>query len=224
MFMKRFLLFLLTLLSLPCFAQLRAPVQTDTLYIKAVKYNYSEIRPENWPCTVIIKNTTSFTIAGETFEVESVRKGSYEPKYHCDEIIYTMKDGSRLFYYEGSDVRAVEYSGYEFICYRTKPEINPDTKPDSTSGTARGRLSGRDVLGNLPSPANPKHAEGVVVVDIWVDNHGNVQKAVAGGSGTTLTDAELWTAARAAALKAHFSMSPDAPALQQGTITYVFKM
>ena len=31
-------------------------------------------------------------------------------------------------------------------------------------------------------------------------------------------------AARAAALQTHFNQSADAPALQQGTITYVFKL
>ena len=63
-----------------------------------------------------------------------------------------------------------------------------------------------------------------MVVDIWVDNYGNVQKAVAGGAGTTVADKTLWAAARAAAMKAHFNQSADAPALQQGTITYIFKL
>lgn len=106
----------------------------------------------------------------------------------------------------------------------TEGHAQGNTKTGKTTGDPNARLQGRDVLGSLPSPTNTGQAEGVVVVDIWVDQYGNVQKAVAGGSGTTLTDAAVWTAARTAALKAHFSMSPDAPALQQGTITYVFKL
>ncbi|MCQ2223943.1 MAG: energy transducer TonB [Bacteroidaceae bacterium] len=86
------------------------------------------------------------------------------------------------------------------------------------------RVKGRDVLGELPSPASYHQASGVVVVDIWVDQYGNVVKAVAGGQGTTTTDAKVWTAARNAAIKAHFNTSADAPALQKGTITYEFKM
>ena len=65
---------------------------------------------------------------------------------------------------------------------------------------------------------------GKVVVDIWVDNYGNVTKAIAGAQGTTVTNQSLWAAARAAAMKAHFNQSADAPALQQGTITYIFKL
>lgn len=63
---------------------------------------------------------------------------------------------------------------------------------------------------------------GEVVVEIWVDNYGNVQKAVSGAEGTTLTDKTLWQAARKAALAAHFNMSADVPALQKGSIIYMF--
>ena len=42
--------------------------------------------------------------------------------------------------------------------------------------------------------------------------------------GTTVTDKALWTAARNAAMKAHFNMSAEAPAIQMGTITYKFKL
>ena len=65
---------------------------------------------------------------------------------------------------------------------------------------------------------------GTVVVKIWVDNYGVVQKAIAGVEGTTVTDKDLWNAARIAAKKASFNMSADAPALQEGTITYIFKL
>lgn len=99
-----------------------------------------------------------------------------------------------------------------------------NTAKGNTSGEPNARLKGRSVLGMLPSPSYSVQAEGTVVVDIWVDQYGNVTKAVAGAQGTTLTDATIWAAARAAALKAHFNMSPDAPALQQGTITYNFKL
>ena len=44
------------------------------------------------------------------------------------------------------------------------------------------------------------------------------------GEGTTVTNTALWNAARAAAMKAHFNMSADAPVLQTGTITYKFKL
>jgi hypothetical protein len=61
-------------------------------------------------------------------------------------------------------------------------------------------------------------------VDVWVDNYGNVQKAVAGVEGTTMADKDLWQAARKAALGAHFNIDAEAPALQKGTITYLFSI
>lgn len=101
-------------------------------------------------------------------------------------------------------------------------------KGNTTVGKAEGapnaHLKGRSTLGALPKPSYSVQNEGIVVVDIWVDNYGNVQKAIAGGQGTTVTDKSLWAAARAAAMKAHFNQSMDAPALQQGTITYIFKL
>ena len=38
------------------------------------------------------------------------------------------------------------------------------------------------------------------------------------------TDKTLWQAAYKAALGAHFNMDANAPALQEGTITYIFRM
>ncbi len=84
------------------------------------------------------------------------------------------------------------------------------------------KLAGRSVNGSLPRPHYTVQKDGIVVVEIWVDNYGNVQKAVAGAEGTTVTDKTLLQAARKAALGAHFNMSADAPALQKGTITYTF--
>ena len=99
-----------------------------------------------------------------------------------------------------------------------------NTKTGETSGEPNAKLAGRSVNGTLPRPSYAVQKDGTVVVDIWVDNYGNVQKAVAGAQGTTVTDKTLWQAARKAALGAHFNMSADAPALQKGTITYIFKL
>lgn len=99
-----------------------------------------------------------------------------------------------------------------------------NTRTGETSGEPNAKLAGRQVNGTLPRPTYGVQASGKVVVDIWVDNYGDVQKAVAGAEGTTVTDKTLWQAARKAALGAHFNMSADAPALQKGTITYIFKL
>lgn len=99
-----------------------------------------------------------------------------------------------------------------------------NTKTGETSGEPNAKLAGRTVNGTLPRPTYGVQASGKVVVEIWVDNYGTVQKAVAGAEGTTVTDKTLWQAARKAALGAHFNMSADAPALQKGTITYIFRL
>ena len=99
-----------------------------------------------------------------------------------------------------------------------------NTRTGETSGEPNAKLAGRSVDGTLPRPSYNVQESGKVVVAIWVDNYGQVQKAVAGMEGTTVTDKTLWQAARKAALGAHFNMSTDAPALQEGTITYIFNL
>ena len=99
-----------------------------------------------------------------------------------------------------------------------------NTRTGETAGEPNAKVPGRSVNGTLPRPSYGVQKSGTVVVEIWVDNYGNVQKAVAGAAGTTVTDKTLWQAARKAALGAHFNMSADAPALQKGTITYVFNL
>ena len=103
-------------------------------------------------------------------------------------------------------------------------QADGNTKTGKTEGTSNAHVEGRSVIGSLPKPAYNIQAEGTVVVRIKVDNYGNVKEAVPGYDGTTITDKTLWTAARNAALKAHFNQKADAPAFQMGTITYKFKL
>ena len=98
------------------------------------------------------------------------------------------------------------------------------TESGKTTGTPNAHLEGRSVVGVLPRPKTNIQQEGTVVVNIWVDQYGAVQKAEAGADGTTVVDSKLWAAARSAAMGAHFNMNADAPALQKGTITYIFKL
>jgi len=99
-----------------------------------------------------------------------------------------------------------------------------NTDSGKTDGTPNAHLKGRNVVGALPRPSYSAQLSGIVVVTIWVDQYGTVQKAQAGADGTTVTDKTLWAAARKAAMDSHFNMSADAPALQQGTITYIFNL
>ena len=95
----------------------------------------------------------------------------------------------------------------------------------NTEGKPNAHLEGRTVdKAGLKKPVYSSQESGKVVVKIWVDQYGKVQKAVPGADGTTVTDKALWTAARNAALETGFNMSSNAPALQEGTITYIFNL
>ncbi len=95
----------------------------------------------------------------------------------------------------------------------------------STEGVPNAHLEGRKVnKSTLFKPAYNLQESGTVVVKIWVDQYGNVKRAEPGADGTTVTNAKLWAAARAVALKAHFDMKTDAPPMQEGTITYKFNL
>ena len=89
-----------------------------------------------------------------------------------------------------------------------------NTESGRTDGKPNAHVQGRNTVGNLPRPVYNVQESGIVVVDIWVDNYGNVAKAVPGGDGTTVLDKTLLAAARKAALETHFNMSADAPAMQ----------
>lgn len=82
-------------------------------------------------------------------------------------------------------------------------------------------LSGRSA-NNLPIPNYPGDDEGIVVVKITVDKYGKVTAAEPGARGTTIMNERFWNEARQAALKASFNSDDNAPAFQQGTITYHF--
>lgn len=76
-----------------------------------------------------------------------------------------------------------------------------------TSVAQSVQLDGRSVNGTLPIPKSTGVQAGNVVVEIWVDNYGSVQKAIAGANGTTTQDRQAWEVARKAALSAHSNMS-----------------
>ncbi len=97
-------------------------------------------------------------------------------------------------------------------------------KGDS-EGKPNAHLEGRTVdKAGLKKPVYASQESGKVVVKIWVDQYGKVQKAVPGIEGTTVTDKAMWTAAKNAAMETGFNMSASAPALQEGTITYIFNL
>lgn len=76
---------------------------------------------------------------------------------------------------------------------------------------------------SLPGPTATSSENGNIVVEIRVDQEGNVVFAKAGVRGTTLCDTNLWRRCEQAAKKSKFTAKPDAPELDPGTITYIFR-
>lgn len=99
-----------------------------------------------------------------------------------------------------------------------------NTMSGSSDGAPSARLAGRNVVGSLPLPGYGVQKSGRVVVRIMVNREGQVTEAIPGIEGTTVQDRSLWSAAKSAALQAHFDANPKAPLSQEGTITYIFKL
>ena len=77
---------------------------------------------------------------------------------------------------------------------------------------------------SLPEPNATSSENGSIVVEIRVDQEGNVVFAKAGARGTTLwEDKNLWRLCEQAAKDSKFTAKPDAPELQKGKITYIFR-
>lgn len=95
----------------------------------------------------------------------------------------------------------------------------------TVTGEPNARLAGRSTVGSLKKPVYNIQREGTVVVRIKVDQNGAVTEAIPGWDGTTVTDTELWNAARKVAMEAKFSRTTDiTKTTQYGTITYIFKL
>lgn len=74
----------------------------------------------------------------------------------------------------------------------------------------------------LERPSSNFSEQGDVVVDIWVDRKGVVQRAEVSLRGTTILDTKLRNLAVKAALNSVFAEDPKAALQQKGTITYTF--
>jgi TonB family protein len=101
---------------------------------------------------------------------------------------------------------------------------NPGTRTAGSGHDHSVDLSGRTGIGKLPEPVNTSNKEGSVVVEITVNQRGKVMTAKAGAQGTTIQDATLWKAAEQAAMQTSFNIDMKKPVLQQGKITYIFKL
>ncbi len=99
------------------------------------------------------------------------------------------------------------------------PGKGPDSGPGIGSGV-KFDLKGRAIIKPPTLPKDTKE-EGKVVVNIVVDENGNVTEAEPNGRGTTTTSALLKAKARQAAMATKFTVDGKIPE-QRGTITIIF--
>ena len=105
---------------------------------------------------------------------------------------------------------------------------NPDGGKDINNYEGQGGMGGGpsyDLGGrnakSLHRPSSDFTEEGKIVVDIWVDRDGRVQRAQI-GKGTDISNAKMRETAINAALRSVFAPDRNAAELQKGTITYRF--
>ena len=81
-------------------------------------------------------------------------------------------------------------------------------------------LGGRGAK-SISTPSRDFSEEGKVVVDIWVDKEGRVQRAEI-GKGTTIANSSMLNSAKTAALNSIFNKDDTATDIHNVTITYTF--
>ena len=103
------------------------------------------------------------------------------------------------------------------------PEGSHEGTGTGTDGNSAS-LSGRSLVGGLPSPDYRAKDQGRVVIEIVVDQQGRVTSAAYRAKGSTTQNSVLVNAALKAARGARFNVDESAPLSQTGTITYNFRM
>ncbi len=81
------------------------------------------------------------------------------------------------------------------------------------------KLSNRSAV-YMERPYCSTDYSGIIIVQITVDQNGNVTEAVPDMGRTTIKNSECWEAAQKASLNAEFNKDESAPKQQAGTITY----
>ncbi|TLX75187.1 cell envelope integrity protein TolA [Labilibacter sediminis] len=105
---------------------------------------------------------------------------------------------------------------------------DPNSKNRSGSGLGntgtRFNLTGRSLIGKIPTPDENEQEYGIIVIQITVDRYGNVTGAEFQLKGSTIQNTVLKNASIEAAKKAKFNSDPKAAAFQKGTITFTYDL
>lgn len=112
----------------------------------------------------------------------------------------------------------------------TSTGVGDGGDPEQGNGHFHGQggSGGYDLKGRMlvkkPDRLTDATEEGVVVVEIIVNQDGKVIKATPGQRGSTTMSSSLYAKARQAALGVKFNVSPDGAKEQRGTYTFVFTL
>ncbi len=93
---------------------------------------------------------------------------------------------------------------------------------DGGSG-ANYRLTGRNAV-SLPRPTYNTNLQGKIVIDIWVNQQGQVVRVDGPAQGSTIANSAMVEQAKQAARKARFNADTKALDEQKGSITYIFTL
>lgn len=160
-------------------------------------------------------------------EKEPKENPQVKPKEKPEEITKTPEqtvNPKALF--KGKD--KAQDGGSEGITGQPGDQGNPNgltgiKKYDGQGGQGNGPgydLGGRGAK-SLQRPPRDFPEEGHIVVEIWVDQEGNVVRTAI-AKGTDITNSEMRNMAMEAAKRSKFAPDPTAPTEQRGTITYTF--
>lgn len=116
-----------------------------------------------------------------------------------------------------------------------KGKVKKDSGSNQGIGNGSGQGAGGDGKGSgvsfnlggrgskdLAKPASSTSKKGTIVVDIYVNQEGDVVRAEVKAKGTMIIDANMYRQCEEAAKKSKFAADPNAPEIQWGTITYKF--
>lgn len=157
--------------------------------------------------------------------------GKYGPVEYYRVVIYAenWKPIEKAYYSNGTPMEEQYYYRIEkgiaikeiipanaMLVKQKREHINVPSSGISVEGRKVNRST-------LVKPSNNYQESGKIVVKVWIDIYGNVKKAII-DEGTTIKNTKMIAEARAAAMKAHFDQKLDAPAMQEGTITYTYSL
>ena len=163
-------------------------------------------------------------VTQDTDETPSLKQNKEKKQEESTEPAQPTVNPKALF--KGKD--QAQEGGSEGVTGQPGDQGNPNglagiKKYDGQGGQGNGPgydLGGRGAK-TLQRPPKDFPEEGHIVVEIWVDQEGNVVRTGI-AKGTDITNSEMRNRAMEAAKRSKFAPDPTAPEEQKGTITYTF--